>query len=51
MKINKIKFTVKLLGATIFDVEGYGAKYSNFRTEKQKLMLLQGGQEVLLQDR
>ena len=33
------------------DVEGYGAKYSNFRTEKQKLMLLQGGQEVLLQDR
>jgi len=33
------------------DVEGYDAKYSNFRTEKQKLMLLQGGQEVLLQDR
>lgn len=33
------------------DVEGYGAKYSNFRTEKQKLMLLQNGKEVLLQDR
>ena len=33
------------------DVEGYGAKYSNFRTEKQKLVLLEGGQEVILQDR
>lgn len=33
------------------DVEGYGAKYHNFRTEKQKLLLLQGGKEVLLQDK
>ncbi len=32
------------------DVEGYGAKYSNFRTEKQKKILLQNGKEFLIQD-
>lgn len=31
-------------------VEGYGAKYANFRTEKQKIVLLEGGKEVILQD-
>ena len=31
---NQIKFTVKLLGATIFDVEGYGKeKYNNYITK------------------
>jgi hypothetical protein len=36
------KYTVK--------VEGYGAKYVNFRTEKQKVTILQDGKEVILQD-
>ena len=31
-------------------VEGYGAKYENFRTEKQKVILMQEGKEILLQD-
>lgn len=31
-------------------VEGYGATYSNFRTEKQKIVILQDGKEVILQD-
>lgn len=31
-------------------VEGYGAKYSNFRTEKQKITILQDGKEIILQD-
>ena len=32
-------------------VEGYGAKYVNFRTERQKTVILQDGKEVILQDR
>lgn len=36
------KYTVK--------VEGYGAKYENFRTEKQKIIILESGKEVILQD-
>ena len=32
-------------------VTGYGAKYKNFRTERQKVVLIQEGQEFLLQDR
>jgi hypothetical protein len=31
-------------------VEGYGAKYVNFRTEKQKIVILESGQEIILQD-
>ena len=37
------KYTVK--------VEGYGAKYSNFRTEKQRIFILQDGKEMILQDK
>ncbi len=36
------KYTVK--------VEGYGATYENFRTEKQKIVILEDGKEVILQD-
>jgi hypothetical protein len=32
-------------------VEGYGAKYVNFRTEKQKVVILEDGKEILLQDK
>ena len=32
-------------------VEGYGAKYVNFRTEKQKIVILQDGKEVIIQDK
>jgi hypothetical protein len=32
-------------------VEGYGAKYENFRTEKQKTVFLENGKELILQDR
>ena len=31
-------------------VEGYGAKYENFRTEKQKIVILEDGKELILQD-
>lgn len=31
-------------------VEGYGAKYENFRTEKQKIVILENGKELILQD-
>lgn len=31
-------------------VEGYGAKYANYRTEKQKIIYLDGGTELILQD-
>jgi len=31
-------------------VEGYGAKYENFRTEKQKIVILEDGTELILQD-
>lgn len=34
------------------NVDGYGAKYTNFRTEKQKIVILdQDGKEFILQDR
>lgn len=32
-------------------VEGYGSKYVNFRTERQKTVILQDGKELILQDR
>ena len=35
----------------IVKVEGYGAKYANFRTEKQKIVILQDGKELILQDK
>jgi hypothetical protein len=31
-------------------VEGYGAKYVNFRTERQKVVILENGKELILQD-
>ena len=31
-------------------VEGYGAKYKNFRTERQKVFIMEGGNEYILQD-
>ncbi len=37
------KYTVK--------VDGYGAKYENFRTEKQKIVILENGKELILQDK
>jgi hypothetical protein len=37
------KYTVK--------VDGYGAKYTNFRTEKQKIVILENGKELILQDK
>ena len=35
----------------IVKVEGYGAKYENFRTEKQKIVILEDGKELILQDK
>ena len=32
-------------------VEGYVAKYENFRTERQKIVILQDGKERILQDK
>ena len=32
-------------------VVGYGAKYQNFRTEKQKIVILEDGKEIILQDK
>lgn len=32
-------------------VDGYGGKYVNFRTEKQKIVLIEDGKEIILQDR
>ena len=32
-------------------VDGYGAKYTNFRTEKQKTVILEDGKEIILQDK
>jgi hypothetical protein len=32
-------------------VEGYGGKYQNFRTEKQKIVYLENGKEIILQDK
>ncbi len=31
-------------------VEGYGAKYQNFRTEKQKIVILENGKEIIIED-
>jgi hypothetical protein len=31
-------------------VEGYVAKYENFRTERQKIILLENGKEIIVQD-
>ena len=31
-------------------VEGYGATYENFRTERQKIVILESGKEIILQD-
>lgn len=31
-------------------VDGYGAKYENFRTERQKIVILDEGKELILQD-
>jgi len=33
------------------EVEGYGAKYENFRTEKQKVIILENGKEIIVQDK
>jgi len=32
-------------------VSGYGAKYEKFRTEKQKIVILEDGKELILQDK
>lgn len=32
------------------EVTGYGAKYENFRTERQKIVILEDGSEYILQD-
>ncbi len=32
-------------------VSGYGAKYQNFRTEKQKIVIIEDGKELILQDK
>lgn len=32
-------------------VEGYGAKYQNFRTERQKVVVLENGKEIIVQDK
>jgi hypothetical protein len=31
-------------------VDGYGAKYKNFRTERQKIVVMEDGKEFILQD-
>ncbi len=33
------------------EVTGYGANYTNFRTEREKKVILQDGKEIILQDR
>ena len=33
------------------NVTGYGAKYEKFRTEKQKIVILENGKELILQDK
>ena len=35
----------------VVKVEGYGGKYQNFRTERQKIVYLENGKEIILQDR
>lgn len=39
---------VKIYNCT---VSGYGAKYQNFRTEKQKIVMLDNGKDIILQDK
>jgi len=34
----------------VVKVEGYGAKYENFRTERQKVVILESGKEIIVQD-
>ncbi len=34
----------------IVSVEGYGAKYANFRTERQKIVVMENGKEYIIQD-
>ena len=34
----------------VVQVEGYGAKYERFRTERQKILILENGKEIILQD-
>ena len=47
-----VKVTKTLLTTTInVTVEGYGGTYSNFRTEREKIVILDGGKEIILQDR
>jgi hypothetical protein len=47
-----VKVTRTLFTKTIkVTVEGYGGTYSNFRTEKEKIVILDGGKEIILQDR
>jgi hypothetical protein len=46
--------TTNFLGLVrVYDcyVSGYGAKYENFRTEKQKIVIVEEGKEMILQDK
>ena len=46
--------TTNFLGLVrVYDcyVSGYGAKYENFRTEKQKIVIVEEGKELILQDK
>ena len=49
------KYTITAKNYVVFkkylvEVEGYGAKYTNFRTEKQKVVILDGGKEYVFPD-
>ena len=47
-----VKVTKTILTTNIeVTVEGYGGTYSNFRTEREKIVILDGGKEIILQDR
>jgi hypothetical protein len=47
-----VKVTKTIFTTTIkVTVEGYGGTYSNFRTEREKIVILDGGKEIILQDR
>ena len=47
VKVTKTFFTTNIQ----VSVEGYGGTYSNFRTEREKIVILDGGKEIILQDR
>lgn len=47
VKVTKTIFTTNIK----VTVEGYGGTYSNFRTEREKIVILDGGKEIILQDR